>query len=243
MAKVEKLADFDHPIVIAAAKKLTRGLDSDREKLKKLFYYVRDDIKFGYPLKGDLMKASETITLGLGQCNTKSALLLALCKAVELPARIHFSLIKKDIQKGIFTGVGFKLLPEFISHSWLEVKIDGKWRRIDSYINDIDLYNVSKQLLNENGWDTGYSIANSNGDSSAEFNIDEEQFVQMGAVTGDHGIWDDPGEYYASKEYQNRPNLIKMFLYRLTIGRLNKKVQNLRNSCIGDACPISGVPN
>jgi hypothetical protein len=32
-----------------------------REKLEKIFYYVRDEILFGLPKKGDLVKASETI--------------------------------------------------------------------------------------------------------------------------------------------------------------------------------------
>ncbi|WP_411892723.1 hypothetical protein [Yoonia sp. SDW83-1] len=33
----------------------------------------------------------------------------APCKATGIPARIHFSLISKDIQKGFFTGVAYRL--------------------------------------------------------------------------------------------------------------------------------------
>lgn len=80
--------------------------------LARIFRYVRDDIVFGFPLKGDFVKASETINLGYGQCNTKATLLLALCKASGIPARIHFSWIRKDIQKGFFTGLAYWLMPK-----------------------------------------------------------------------------------------------------------------------------------
>jgi transglutaminase/protease-like cytokinesis protein 3 len=32
--------------------------------------------------------------------------------------------------------LAYRLMPPLISHSWLEVQIDGTWRRLDSYIND-----------------------------------------------------------------------------------------------------------
>lgn len=236
MRKVEKLADFNHPIVMKKAKDLSKGAVSDRERLEKFFYYVRDEIKFGFPSKGDLMKASETIKLGMGQCNTKATLILALCKAVGIPARVHFSLITRDIQRGIFTGWRFKILPKFLSHDWVEVKIEGKWRKIDSFINDINMYIVGKQLLREKEWDIGYSIACTSGESSADYNIDEEKFVQMDAITDDHGIYDDPSEYYSSELYQNRPNPITLMIYRLMIGKLNRKIQTLRKSCTGELC-------
>lgn len=52
----------------------------------------------GIPPSGKLVKVSETIELGYGQCNTKAALLVALAKAVDLNVRLHFSTISKEIQ-------------------------------------------------------------------------------------------------------------------------------------------------
>ena len=94
-------ADYDNILVNETAERLTQNQNSTREKVENIFYYVRDEIKFSFPLKGDLVKASETIKSKKGQCNTKSALFLALCKAAGIPAKIHFSLIKKEIQKGL----------------------------------------------------------------------------------------------------------------------------------------------
>jgi len=82
----QRLADYDNPLVRKAAERLTGNTNTVLEKLDRLFHYVRDDIKVGFTQDGDLVKASTTTRLGKGQCNTKGTLLLALCKAVDLPA-------------------------------------------------------------------------------------------------------------------------------------------------------------
>ncbi len=231
MKAEQPLADHDHPLTRETAERLTRGEVSIPGKLEKLFYYVRDEIRFGFPKDGDLVKASDTIRLGMGQCNTKAALFLALCKAVDIPARIHFSLIKKEIQRGLFTWIGYILMPSLLSHSWVDVKMDGKWRRLDSYINDKPFYMAGKKALREKGWDTGYSISCSSGESSADISIEEEKFVQMDAVVIDQGVWDDPSDYYRTDAYRNRPSPIKLFLYRLMIKRVNGRVAHMRSAC------------
>ena len=228
MKQIPELANHDHPLVQETAKKLIAGKKTPLNKLENIFYYVRDTIKFGYPANIDLVKASETIKLGMGQCNTKTALFLALCKKAGIPARIHFSLIKKEIQKGLFKGIFYKLLPPLISHSWIEVRINEKWTRIDSYINDEAFYQAGKIELKNMDRDTEYSIANSSGKASSAFNTNEECFVQMDAVVDDHGVWDEPADYYATDKYKNRPNIIKLFLYKLIINRVNKRVEKIR---------------
>lgn len=114
MKPIPRLVDYGHPLVRETVARLTRGEVSLRGKLEKLFYYVRDEIRFGFPKNGDLVKASDTIRLGMGQCNTKGVLFFSLCKAAGIPARIHFSLIKKEIQRGLFTGIGYALMPSLL---------------------------------------------------------------------------------------------------------------------------------
>lgn len=43
------LADFNDPLVRETAARLTDDLPDIRAKLEALFYYVRDDIEFGFP--------------------------------------------------------------------------------------------------------------------------------------------------------------------------------------------------
>ncbi|HTT34483.1 MAG TPA: transglutaminase-like domain-containing protein [Thermoplasmata archaeon] len=226
---VAHLADFEDPLVREVADRLTAGESTPRGKIERLFAYVHDDIKFQFPAAGDLVKASDTIRTSRGQCNTKGTLLLALCKAVGIPARSHFSLISKNIQRGIFTGPTYWLMPAKISHSWVEVEVDGRWRRIDAYINDSSFQHGALAEIARRNWQTGFSVAMpTEGEPATGLDLDTESFVQMAAVTDDQGAYDDPAEFYASPLYRNRPGRWRLVLYRLMLGRINRRVEQIR---------------
>jgi len=95
------LSDFDHPSIV--------------------------DIKFGFPPKWDIVKASEVLDYGLGYCNPKATLFLALLRATDISARIHCGLIDIQIMKGIFPSRLFSSMPSAGPHSWIEIEIDGTW--------------------------------------------------------------------------------------------------------------------
>ncbi len=237
---IQKLADSSHPSVAQIAARLTKDAKTDREKLEHIFLFVRDEIAFGFPANGDLVPASETLKIGIGQCNTKSTLFHALCRACSIASRIHFSLISRDIQKGFFTGIAYWLMPKYISHSWIEVEIDGEWRRIDSYINDMPLHKAAEQELARRGWTCGFSLALSEGRANANLSIEKEAFAQMAAVTDDHGTWDEPADYYSSELYQNRPGFLSLWIYRVLIGGINHRVKQIRSKfqgSISQVCP------
>lgn len=229
MPNVPVLSNFKHPAVVAKAAELTDSKTGDKEKLASIFAFVRDEIRFGFPPNGDLTTASETLRLGMGQCNTKGTLFLALCKASSIPARLHFSLIDKDIQRGLFTGLAYWLMPPSLSHCWIEVRVDDQWHAIDSYINDEAFAQAGAAELARCGWDTGFSLACSGGPISTEFRLDRESFVQMDAVVKDQGVWDIPSRYYESSHYKNRLGWFRRLMYRLLIGRSNRRIRTLRN--------------
>lgn len=227
---IMKLADYDNPVVKNKALILTKDHKTIEDKIAAIFYYVRDDIKFQFPDEGDFVKASQTIKYGYGQCNNKTILYLALCKATGIEARIHFSLIDKKIQRGLIKGLFYWIIPKKISHSWLEVHVNDNWFNIDSYINDIEYYNVAKKTLRERGWNTGYSIACSKSESSIDLDFNKEQFVQMDAVIDDHGVYDEAMDYYNTSKYKNRPNALKLFIYKIFIRSVNNRVKKMRYS-------------
>ena len=227
---ITNLVDYDNPTVKNKASILTKCHETIEGKIKAIFYYVRDDIKFQFPDEGDFVPASQTIKYGYGQCNNKTILYLAICRAIGIESRIHFSLIDKSIQRGLIKGLFYWVIPQKISHCWLEVKLNNKWFPIDSYINDSEYYNVAKMKLRERGWNTGYSIACSKNESSIELDFDNEQFVQMDAVTDDHGVYNDPVDYYKSPNYKNRPNTITLFIYKIFIKSVNDRVKKMRFS-------------
>jgi len=227
---ITNLADHGNPTVKNKALILTKYCETIEDRIKAFFCYVRDDIKFQFPDEGDFVPASQTIKYGYGACNNKTILYLALCRAIGIEARIHFSLIDKSIQRGLIKGLFYWIIPQKISHGWLEVKLKNSWFPIDSYINDTEYYIVAKKKLRERGWNTGYSIACSKNESSSELDFDKEQFVQMDAVTDDHGVYVDPADYFKSPSYKNRPNVLTLFIYKVFISSVNNRVKKMRYS-------------
>lgn len=195
------LSDTEHPQVRSLAIRLTEGKTLPEEKLKGLFFFVRDEIKFGFPPKWDAVKASETLSYGRGYCTTKATLMVALCRASGIPARIHTGLIEVMIMRGIFPDFVFPMMPELGGHSWTEIKLNSDWKSIDSYINDQPLYERALVKLHQSGDLTAFSISEAQGGSSSDFNFGEKGFVHMGAVKVDHGVWEDYSVYMASDQY------------------------------------------
>jgi len=235
---IPNLVDHDNPVVKNKALILTKDQKTLEDKLTALFYYVRDDIKFQFPDEGDFVPASQIIKYGYGHCNNKAILYLALCRALGIEARVHFSLIDKTIQQGLIKGLFYWMIPSKLSHCWLEVKVDNQWFPIDAYINDAEYYAAAKKKLRDRGWNTGYSIACSKSESSIALDFNKAQFVQMDAVTDDHGVYNDPVDYYRSPKYRNRPNALKLFIYGLFIGAVNKRIKKMRytRQDTDDAC-------
>lgn len=225
----DRLADVDDPLVQQTAARLTAGLTEPADKLERIFGFVRDDILFGFPPEGDFVTASQTIERGFGQCNTKGILILALCQAADIPARLHFAGITKEIQHGFYKGVFYELMPNQISHAWLEVDVDGRWVQVDSYINDLALHVAAVRELARSGWTTGYSVSRKSGEPSAEFALGTASYSQMGAVVGDHGTWTRPEDYFTGPDYLNRPGPIRQLLYRAYLPLVNHRVRTLRN--------------
>jgi hypothetical protein len=228
MSTSQILSDHDHPAVQARANELASGEPAVMGKLERLFHFVRDDILFGFPPKWDAVKASETLAYGLGYCNTKATLFLALCKAAGIPARIHTGWIDIRLMRGIFPSFAFPFLPDAGGHSWTEIEIDGEWKPIDSYINDRPFYEGALKRLAESGKTTAFSISHARGTSSCEFNFGEQGFVHMGAVVEDHGTWPDFADYMASDRYW-RMNLMQQMAYPLIASLANRNIARIRS--------------
>ena len=223
------LSDNDHPLIQTKAKELAANKMSRLDNIESFFCFVRDEIQLGFPPQWDDVKASETLQYRKGYCNTKATLLLALCKAADIPARIHTGLIDIEIMRGIFPSFAFPFLPRSGGHSWMEIEIADEWKPIDSYINDKPFYEGALKKLRESGKTTGFSISHAKGESSCEFNSGENGYVHMAAVLEDHGTWDDYSEYMSSDKYSSM-NRMQLMAYPLIASISNRKTERLRLS-------------
>lgn len=200
---------------------------NEKEKIKSIYNFVKDEIKFGYNKK-DGMAASEVLIDGYGQCNTKSILLMALLRAVDIPCRIHGFLIDKRMQKGALTGIMYMLAPKKIVHAWTEVYFNENWLALEGVIIDTAyLNNVKNNLCEYNGGYMGYGISVENKDKINLCWNGNSTYIQSFSITDDLGIFDNPDELF--RKYNNTNNKFKEFIFdKLFRNKTNKKLDDIR---------------
>jgi transglutaminase-like putative cysteine protease len=127
--KCTEIIDYDSQVIKRKARALTKGLKTDKEKAIALFYFVRDSIKYNPYDSADRYEysiASATLKRGYGLCFQKAAVLVAMCRAVGIPARFGFADIRNHLLSARFLDMmcGSNIL---VYHGFAEIYIDGKW--------------------------------------------------------------------------------------------------------------------
>jgi transglutaminase-like putative cysteine protease len=211
---------------------ITAELVTEWEKAIALHDYVRDNIKFGFNRYFDLSKPNNTLELGIGHCNAKGELMVALFQEAGLEAHHHFVVLPKDIIMGVIPPGLRWLIPAEISHCYTEVKIEGAWCNIDSYILDGPLLRAARAKLSEGDRTFGYgththSTNHWDGRSDAFSQFDKNIMLE------DHGRVDDLQTFYRSNRYRNKVlgvqlNSLFRFLGNVIEVHVNSYMDNLR---------------
>jgi transglutaminase-like putative cysteine protease len=135
-----RFIDSDHADVIAAARRLTEGGRSEREKVERIYYFVRDlpyDIlaSFRYLAEGK-NRASDVLHAGHAFCMGKASSFVALCRASGIPARVGFQQLhcpdKPFMSEEVRQLWGDRTLPW---HSLGEAYLGGRWLKLDATID------------------------------------------------------------------------------------------------------------
>lgn len=200
-----------------------------QNRVKQIYNFVRDEIKFGYNLS-DNINASQVLQDGYGQCNTKATLLMALLRAVKIPNRIHGFTIDKRLQKGAITGIWYRIAPNNILHSWVEVLINGKWYFLEGVIlDDKYLTALQNKFASSNENLCGYGVYTENFKKPVidwDFN---NTFIQEKGINQDFGLFDNPDTFYA--KHQQQLGFFKTWMFKNFIRHtMNKNVDRIRNS-------------
>lgn len=197
------------------------------ECLKAIYNFVRDEILFGYNVD-DSTLASQVLSDGYGQCNTKGTLFMALLRACGIPCRVHGFTIDKKLQKGAMTGFVYKSAPKNVFHSWVEVYFEEQWYELEAFILD-KAYLTKLQEKNSDciGAFCGYGVAVKDFKHPV---IDFERnntYIQSEGINQDFGVYDSPDELL--KEHHQEISGVKAFLYR-NLGRhlMNRNVRRIR---------------
>jgi transglutaminase-like putative cysteine protease len=120
--------DAEHEKIIEAAQRLTAGCSSDQDKAVKLFYFVRDEIRYNVYMISVFIedfRASRILDWGKGYCVQKAVLLAALGRASGIPTRLVFAKIKNHtLPAHILEMTGTNIFPR---HGYNQFFLGGKW--------------------------------------------------------------------------------------------------------------------
>jgi len=185
------------------AEQITNGLSTESEKAVALHNYVRDNIKFGFNRYFDLSTPDHTLDLGIGHCNPQGELMAALFREAHLEAYNHFVVLPKVALKGAVSSSRYWLIPSKLSHCYTEVRVEGTWCNIDSYILDSPFFKAARAKLSEEGRTSGYGthVESTNkwdGKSDAFSQFDKDMMLE------DHGRVDNLETYYRSDRYRHK---------------------------------------
>lgn len=199
------------------------------DRIKAIYDFVRNEILFGYNVSDEL-SASAVLADGYGQCNTKGTLFMALLRLAGIPCRSHGFMIDKQLQRGVMTGLIYKLAPKRIFHSWVEVYFENRWYELEAFILDDGYF---RQLQNKfvtcEGAFCGYGAAVADFKHPIiEWNRNHTYIQSLGIVE-DFGVYDSPDELLEA--HGQSLNGIKTFAY-IHLGRhlMNQKVKKIRES-------------
>ena len=122
------MIDCGHKTVQEKANEVAKGQKGVIEKASRLFYFVRDEIKYNPYLPRYLpehFRASDTLARREGFCVQKAVLLVALCRAVGIPGRLRFAIIKNHLLPGkVAELLNTNVLPD---HGYTELYINDQW--------------------------------------------------------------------------------------------------------------------
>ncbi|MBX7172933.1 MAG: transglutaminase-like domain-containing protein [Pyrinomonadaceae bacterium] len=128
--------DFDKQIVLDFAEKNTVGAKTETEKAVKLYYAVRDGFQYNpylLDLRREGLTASNLLTRNRGYCVEKAVLLAACVRAVGVPSRLSFYIVRNHIAT---EKLEKKLQKNYlVFHGAAEIFLNDKWLKTTPAFN------------------------------------------------------------------------------------------------------------
>ena len=125
------LIDSEHPTIVAYARRVAgpgTGGGSDRDRALRLYYAVRDDLRYdpyNTPMQREAYRASTTLAAGHGYCVNQAGVMAAVCRAAGIAARVGYA----DVRTHMTTQRLAELMGSdvFFYHGYTDVWLDGRW--------------------------------------------------------------------------------------------------------------------
>lgn len=178
--KPTPLIDSESLLVRETAERITWGCDTTRDQVHRLHAYVTNDIRYGRIRLWST--ASQVLRRKIGNCTNTSVALVAMCRALGIPSRMHYFRITRDGIKHLVAPVFVPFLDEVIPlNARADIYLDDHWVTLESEL-DSELYRglVAKKLLEpiDLPWD---------GHSSTHW-LDKHTRGEVGVFAGPEGV-------------------------------------------------------
>lgn len=222
------LLDLHHPEIEALV--VGRGWRSlsAYDRIGAVYDFVRNEIAFGYN-EGDELPASQVLADGIGQCNTKTTLLMALLRAVGIPCRFDGFTIDKLLQRGAITGLAYGLAPQRIIHSWVEVSLDDRWIALEGFILDAPYLASLQRRFPQARRFCGYGAATPDLSAPGVEWRGEDTYIQKEGIADDFGLFDSPDAFY-QRHGSNLSGFRRWLYERFVRHMMNRNVARVRES-------------
>ncbi|WKK78275.2 transglutaminase-like domain-containing protein [Marivirga salinae] len=195
--KSTEFINADHQAVQEFAKNVTLGTNDETEKVKHLYYAVRDGFRYD-PYRLDFskeaMKASSLLTRDYGYCVEKSCLFAAACRVIGIPSRLGFANVRNHIGTAKLEAV--LQTDVLVFHGYAEIYLNGKWIKVTPVFNKelCEKLNVIPLEFNPDG-DSVFQEYDQNGGLFMEY-------------LHQYGHFEDiPYEFFISELIKNYPHL------------------------------------
>lgn len=120
--------DVHNKSIIEKAKEIIKDCPNEEEKAVRLFYFVRDSIKYNIYMISTFIedfRASKILEWKKGYCVQKAVLLAALGRAAGIPTRLAFAKIKNHaLPPHLFKMFKTNIFPR---HGYNQFFLNGKW--------------------------------------------------------------------------------------------------------------------
>ncbi|MEO5670921.1 MAG: transglutaminase-like domain-containing protein [Ramlibacter sp.] len=219
------LLDLEDPKLRLRAHALTQLCKTERDRALALYRFVKR-MPFTKQLKLRMRTAREVLDAGRGDADDKAALIIALLRAADIPARLRYIELRGEILRGLTTNVTSAARP--VAEIWL----DDRWLRADTYIFDAAYMAAARQRLKDHDWEWGYGI-HRNGHMI--WSGAHDSFLGGFAtendpmVLADLGTFNDPLELVRSRAWRNmHPRLSRAVQWNMLAPMMGRVARKLR---------------
>jgi transglutaminase-like putative cysteine protease len=128
--------ETDHPDIVAFATKYASGASDPVEAAVRLYYAVRDGIRYDpytFFISMQGLEASQTLRVGRAWCVPKAILLTACCRALGIPAKLGYA----DVRNHLSTERMRQMMQTdiFYWHGYTSLYLAGRWVRATPAFN------------------------------------------------------------------------------------------------------------